>query len=108
MRLVRKDNLNFSNIVFRSNVAAGLQHYQSPLITVRVVGLCRFEHRNSKMKKLSFITAGVIALGAAAPAAAADLPARTYTKAPAMVAPVYDWSGFYIGINGGGGTSRKC
>ena len=60
------------------------------------------------MKKLSFITAGVIALGAAAPAAAADLPARTYTKAPAMVAPIYDWSGFYIGINGGGGTSRKC
>ena len=60
------------------------------------------------MKKLSFITAGVIALGAAAPAAAADLPARTYTKAPAMIAPIYDWSGFYIGINGGGGTSRKC
>jgi outer membrane immunogenic protein len=108
MRLVRKDNLNFGNIVFRSDVAAELQHYQPTLITIRVVGLCRFEHRNSKMKKLSFITAGVIALGAAAPAAAADLPARTYTKAPAMVAPIYDWSGFYIGINGGGGTSRKC
>jgi outer membrane immunogenic protein len=41
--------------------------------------------------------------------AAADLPARTYTKAPAMVAAAYyDWSGFYLGINGGGGTSRKC
>jgi outer membrane immunogenic protein len=61
------------------------------------------------MKKLSLITAGVIALGAAAPVAAADLPARTYTKAPAMVAAAYyDWSGFYLGINGGGGTSRKC
>ncbi|MGZ5870602.1 MAG: outer membrane protein [Bradyrhizobium sp.] len=60
------------------------------------------------MKKLSFVTAAVIALGAAAPAAAADLPARTYSKAPVVVAPFYDWSGFYVGINGGGGFSHKC
>jgi outer membrane immunogenic protein len=39
---------------------------------------------------------------------AADLPARTYTKAPAPVAPVYNWGGFYIGLNGGGGSSRDC
>ena len=39
---------------------------------------------------------------------AADLAARPYTKAPPMVAAVYDWSGFYIGVNGGGGSSRKC
>jgi outer membrane immunogenic protein len=25
-----------------------------------------------------------------------------------MLAPIYDWSGFYIGLNGGGGTSHKC
>ncbi len=25
-----------------------------------------------------------------------------------MIAAIYDWSGFYIGINGGGGSSRKC
>ncbi|WP_439360037.1 outer membrane protein [Bradyrhizobium sp. DASA03007] len=25
-----------------------------------------------------------------------------------MVAPIYDWSGFYIGINGGGGSAHKC
>jgi len=37
---------------------------------------------------------------------AADLAARPYTKAPAMVATIYDWSGFYIGINGGGGSSH--
>jgi outer membrane immunogenic protein len=44
----------------------------------------------------------------AAPALAADLPARTYTKAPApVVAAIYDWSGVYVGINGGYGTSRK-
>jgi outer membrane immunogenic protein len=42
-------------------------------------------------------------------ASAADLPARTYTKAPSLVvSPLYNWSGFYIGINGGGGSSRKC
>jgi outer membrane immunogenic protein len=42
------------------------------------------------------------------PAAAADLAARPYTKAPAMIAAVYDWNGFYIGANGGWGSSRKC
>jgi outer membrane immunogenic protein len=34
-------------------------------------------------------------------ALAADLPARTYTKAPVYVEPVYDWTGFYIGGNVG-------
>jgi outer membrane immunogenic protein len=60
------------------------------------------------MKKFLLGTVGLIALGAAAPAFAADLPARTYTKAPAYVAAIYDWSGFYIGANGGWGTSHKC
>jgi outer membrane immunogenic protein len=58
------------------------------------------------MKKFLLGTVGLVALGLAAPAGAADLPARTYTKAPAYVAAVYDWSGFYIGINGGWGQSR--
>lgn len=39
---------------------------------------------------------------------AADLAARPYTKAPPMIAAIYDWSGFYIGANGGYGSSRKC
>jgi outer membrane immunogenic protein len=60
------------------------------------------------MKKVLLVTASLIALGAAAPAVAADLAARPYTKAPAMIAAVYDWSGFYIGANGGWGSSRKC
>src|ERR1700730_17863392 len=60
------------------------------------------------MKKLLLGTVGLIALGMV-PASAADLAARPYTKAPPPVAPpVYDWSGFYIGANGGWGTSRKC
>jgi outer membrane immunogenic protein len=34
-------------------------------------------------------------------ASAADLAARRYTKAPAPVSPIYDWSGFYAGVMGG-------
>ena len=59
------------------------------------------------MKKFLLGTVALIAF--AAPAAAADLAARPYTKAPpALIAVVYDWSGFYIGANGGWGSSRKC
>jgi outer membrane immunogenic protein len=50
------------------------------------------------------ISAAVFA-AAVASAVAADLPVRTYTKAPALAAP-YDWSGFYIGANAGYGSSR--
>jgi outer membrane immunogenic protein len=59
------------------------------------------------MKKLMLVTASLFALGAAAPAVAADLAARPYTKAPPMIQAAYDWSGFYIGINGGGATSHN-
>jgi outer membrane immunogenic protein len=60
------------------------------------------------MKKVFLVTASLIALAAAAPAVAADLAARPYTKAPPMMAAIYDWSGFYIGANGGWGSSRNC
>jgi outer membrane immunogenic protein len=54
------------------------------------------------MKKLLLGTAALIAF--AAPALAADLPARPYTKAPVYTAPaaVYNWTGFYIGGHVGG------
>ena len=61
------------------------------------------------MKKFLLGTVGLLALGMAAPATAADLAARPYTKAPPpMVAPIYDWTGFYIGANGGWGQSNSC
>jgi outer membrane immunogenic protein len=60
------------------------------------------------MKKIVLGVASLIAMGAVAPASAADLAARPYTKAPPMIAAIYDWSGFYIGINGGGGSAHKC
>jgi outer membrane immunogenic protein len=61
-----------------------------------------------KMKKALLVGVSLVAIGAA-PAFAADLPAKApvYTKAPVM-APAYDWSGFYVGLNAGGASSREC
>jgi outer membrane immunogenic protein len=58
------------------------------------------------MKRILLASAGVLAM--ASLANAADLPRQMYSKAPPpMVAPYYNWTGFYVGINGGGawGTS---
>ena len=61
------------------------------------------------MKKFLLGAVGLVALGMAAPASAADLAARPYTKAPPpVVAPIYNWGGFYIGANGGYGWSHQC
>lgn len=60
------------------------------------------------MQKLLIVAAGALALGLSASANAADLAARPYTKAPPLVAAAYDWSGFYLGINGGGGSAHTC
>lgn len=55
------------------------------------------------MKRLFLAGVGLLALAGAA--AAADLPPGPgpYYKAPAYLPPVYNWSGFYLGVNGGGG-----
>lgn len=62
------------------------------------------------MNKLLIGAVGALAIGfAAAPAAAADLAPHHYTKAPPpMVAAIFDWSGVYVGANGGWGSSRNC
>ena len=60
---------------------------------------------NQLMKKFLLATVALVALGATVPALAADLPARTYTKAPAYAAPLYNWTGFYIGGHLGGAFS---
>src|SRR5882757_7955421 len=52
------------------------------------------------MKKLLRALSAVAAFTGSA--SAADLAARPYTKAP-MMAPVYNWTGFYIFGGGGGG-----
>ncbi len=59
------------------------------------------------MKKLLLAAIGFVAMGMAAPAIAADMPIA-YGKTPTIYAALYDWSGLYIGVNGGWGSSRKC
>jgi len=56
------------------------------------------------MKKI-LVAAALVATGASAQAA--DLPAKAtpYYKAP--VAKVYDWTGFYVGVNAGVGLDRS-
>ncbi len=60
------------------------------------------------MKKALLLGISLAAVGTA-PALAADLAPRAYTKAPAYVpAPIYSWAGFYLGLNAGGGSSHNC
>src|SRR6478735_459682 len=55
------------------------------------------------MKKFLLGTVALVALGATVPALAADLAARpAYTKAPAYMAPIYNWTAFYVGGHLGG------
>jgi outer membrane immunogenic protein len=49
---------------------------------------------------------GLVTICVAGAAVAADLPARVYTKAPPPVV-TYNWSGCYLGGNGGGIWSRN-
>ena len=60
------------------------------------------------MKSFLLASVGIVALvGMAAPASAADMAVKARPPAP-VVAPIYDWTGFYIGANGGWGQSRNC
>lgn len=59
------------------------------------------------MKRLFLACVGLVALAGAA--AAADLPPAPapYYKAPPVYVPAYSWTGFYLGINGGGAFGRS-
>jgi outer membrane immunogenic protein len=56
------------------------------------------------MKRFLLGTLGLVAM--AAPALAADLPMKA--PPPAYLPPLYNWSGFYIGANGGWGNADNC
>ena len=62
------------------------------------------------MKKLLLGTVALVVMGATVPALAADLGARRpYTKAPEYApAPIYNWTGFYIGGHIGGAFGVLC
>lgn len=58
------------------------------------------------MNKIFVAAVAIVAMSA--PALAADLGARRYTKAPApMMSPATNWSGFYVGAMGGYGWSNS-
>jgi outer membrane immunogenic protein len=56
------------------------------------------------MKKFLLSTVALVALGASA--SAADLAPR-YTKAPTMIDPAYNWTGFYVGLNAGAASTER-
>jgi outer membrane immunogenic protein len=60
------------------------------------------------MKKMLQGVVALIALGVGASAYAADLPPAPVYKTPVMTPAYYDWSGFYVGLNAGGGSSHDC
>src|ERR1700692_2194961 len=55
------------------------------------------------MKRILLTTVSLGVLGLVSPALGADLP---YAKAPTIAAPVYDWTGVYVGVFGGGGYGK--
>jgi outer membrane immunogenic protein len=58
------------------------------------------------MRRVLLTTISLLAFTAVA-AVAADLPRQMPAKAPAMVPVGYNWTGFYLGINGGYGWGRS-
>ncbi|HMJ45430.1 MAG TPA: outer membrane protein [Pseudolabrys sp.] len=58
------------------------------------------------MKRILLASVGLLALGVAS-ASAADIQRAMPAKAPVYVAPIYNWTGFYVGINGGGGWGHS-
>ena len=58
------------------------------------------------MKKC--LLAAAAALGVISSASAADLGARGYNNAPAYAAPIYAWTGFYLGAHVGGAFSTAA
>ena len=70
------------------------------------------KNSTNRVNQLALLPAlALLALAAVGSARAADLSVAPIYKAPPQVAaPAYNWSGFYVGVNGGGhcivGVSR--
>jgi outer membrane immunogenic protein len=56
----------------------------------------------------AIVLGAILGLGSIAPSLAADLPGRPYST-PASYVPIgYDWTGLYVGANGGYGRAQDC
>jgi hypothetical protein len=96
------------------HAAFGLKHLASMLefeptsrttTLIRIVKIQNKVDGEGPMEKFLLGTVAAALVGMAAPAFAADMPYKAPPPAP-YVAPIYDWTGFYIGGNGGWGQSR--
>src|SRR5690348_5341502 len=97
------DYLSFAaDVVFRRQPYAMTSRYMRKQPQIDYAHSCvgNPEGRKKNVKKILLTTTALIALGIA-PAAAADLAARPYTKAPPMAVAINNWGGFYIGAMGG-------
>jgi outer membrane immunogenic protein len=61
------------------------------------------------MRRIAAIGAGLLSFaGFIGTASAADVAANPYYGAAPTPAAIYNWAGFYIGLNAGGASSRNC
>src|SRR5580704_3725486 len=92
------------NVVIFSNVAEVSQESDCRLASVQFpfAGATATNRGNSPMKKLLFAGAILASFAAIHSASAADLA----LKAPPPPAPVYSWTGWYVGLNLGGSFGR--
>jgi hypothetical protein len=92
-RRVRPSRTSPSNLKLRgSNLACELH----------IVWWSRWRGKHIRGFRMKRMLGGMVMAAALSGSAfAADLPSRTYAKAPAMAAPVYNWSGWYGGLNAG-------
>src|SRR6516165_629856 len=91
----------------------GPPNLRLPIGTSLLPGSSRVKVRISEghqMRYLLWIASATVAAGAIveiSTASAADLAPRTYTKAPPPVSAIYDWTGGYVGIEGGFGWGHS-
>ena len=65
------------------------------------------ERRAAMKKRWTAIATGMASFATLVSAQAADLPPAPSYKAPMAVQQVYNWTGFYIGVNGGWGWALR-
>jgi outer membrane immunogenic protein len=58
------------------------------------------------MRFTTYASIAALAVALAAPAVAADLPARAPAPAPVYAAPIFTWTGFYVGAEAGYGWGK--
>lgn len=94
---------------FPRHVVRQLQQFAFILINARRRGAPK--GNDTRMKNILILTASIGALVAATPSFGTDLagqPVKVKAAPLPAPAPITDWSGYYIGANGGWGTSHNC